>query len=281
MAKGRGSGRKQPTREQAVNLLTAVRRKRIDVQADCRRIRAQHIADALAGDGSASRKHLRDRIEVLRKLDEGEEKLKAMLGEDAKIVVEKRQVEDPQMSHAQIVEERRKWPDAHNIGRIAVGSNLVTLVGGFARFDHKTDAEIEAASRLRKLSEQAEIAAARATDYASPLVDTSWSGDAEKVMLSGEDARRELDALRRAIGGDMIDLLTAIIVRDISVRTIAGPGASGGRIRMWRARVRAGLDQCGVHWNLKGSGQASKRVRSWRDGSRATYAVDQMVEPSR
>jgi len=264
--------RKLPTRDEAVNLLSAVQRKRSEVEADCRRLRAQFIASALAGDSQAVRKQLRSRVDVLHRLTDGEQRLKTILGEDAKIILDNRKVEDPLTTQAQIVEQRRKWPDAHDIGRITTSTNLVTLVGGFARFERKTEAELAAAMRFLSLSEIAKISDARATDYSQPMVDTSWSGDGEKVMLSGDAARKELDRLKAAIGGSLFNLLHAVIVNDSRLRSIAGEDASGPRVAAIAGRVRHGLHCCAEFWGLLGAPKARGGVMAWDDGSPAVYS---------
>jgi hypothetical protein len=275
---------KPPTPEEAVNLLVAAQRARARIEDEVRRLqsdfmaeRDQRVAD-LVRDLTAKGELVGERLDVLAKVTAGEERLKTFLGEGDKIILDTVIVEDPFMSHAEIVEQRKRYTDATEIGRIKTKANMVTLVGGFARFEHKTSAEIAAAMRFLSLHQQAEISTAKGTDYAQPKVNTSWSGDSEKAMLSGYDAVQELEKLKTAIGDQAFRLLDLVVVRDVPIRTIAGPEASGGRVSTWGRRVRQSLSLCAEHWRLTGAAKATAEVTGWRDGSQTIY-TGEVVNP--
>lgn len=156
--------------------------------------------------------------------------------------LEFRMVPDPSMSDAEYFHQRQEKPGPY-VGKTTVQMNMMEVLGGFARFQNRTDAQEAAAKRFKALVEAAQIGAARAIDYRVTKVDVSWSsGIAGEVGL---DALWAYKAARGYIGQERATLLERVIVHDVSMRRMF-PGARA-RERA-AATVRAALDDLADHF---------------------------------
>jgi hypothetical protein len=147
-------------------------------------------------------------------------------------IVATRMVQDPSMSDAEYFHQRQKKSGPH-VGKVAARVNMLALIGGFARFRDRTEAQEAAAARFRGIWERAQIGGAKAMDYAAVKVDTS--GPSEDAMFEiGEDARYQYRTAVKSLGMLRSSLVERIVVHDVSISLIAGRGA--------RARARVTKD---------------------------------------
>jgi len=159
--------------------------------------------------------------------------------------IEDKMVPDPSMSDAEYFHQRQK-KSGPNIGKVSAKVNMSELIGGFARFDRRTEAQEAAAARYRGLHERAQIGRARAVDYAAVKVDTSGPTE-NRAGEIGQDARRRYADAVQFLGIVRSSLIERIVVYDVPVSKIAK--GSRERERLTR-EVFAALDDLAVHFGL-------------------------------
>lgn len=161
-------------------------------------------------------------------------------------IIQTRMIPDPMISDSEFIHQRSNKPGPH-VGKIAAQVNMVELIGGFARFRNRTEAQEKAAAHYRILFERAQIGGARALDYAAVKVDTSgpdWGATAD----IGAWARQGYAVARATLGHERSQLMDNIIVHDMSMRGLF-PGA---RLRERMAHeVRDCLDVLAVEFGFQ------------------------------
>lgn len=111
-------------------------------------------------------------------------------------LIEERRIDNPLTTYAQTMHEIAQGRADAGVVRAAV--NLVTLMGGAARFKLNT-AQGAAATRFRSLYEQSQIGASRAVDPSVEAVDGGYRNP-EAVFETGADARREFIRTQTYLG---------------------------------------------------------------------------------
>jgi hypothetical protein len=152
--------------------------------------------------------------------------------------------------------------------------NLVILIGGLARVKAKTEAHILAAIRYGNLFDRAQIGVARAADYSQVRVDTSGPKQ-DQITAAQDDARRELEAVRKVLGTRAVSILEIVVIGGASVRTLAvkmGHGDGGqGRKRAERELLQVCEILAGCFQLLP---KTETQARNWNDGSKARHVPE-------
>jgi len=151
--------------------------------------------------------------------------------------------------------------------RIKVDVRMSALVGGLCRVEGVTDFQRAAAGRFRTLWELSQIGGARAIDYTSVRVDTS-GGPADRVLTSGEDARREYAQAVQLMGMVKSNLVERVVCDEMGIRELARHlgRADGGKARQALLReVLEGVDVLVKYFHM---GPAQGRARLVAEGER-------------
>jgi hypothetical protein len=155
--------------------------------------------------------------------------------------------------------------------------NETLLVGGLARVKSKTAAQFLAASRYCHLPDRAQIGAARATDYTQVRVDTSGPQQ-DQISAAQDDARRELETVRKVIGPRAVSILDIVVVGGASVRTLAvrmGHGEGGQARRRAERELLDACDKLVECFQLMPA--ETSRVKKWNDGTKARHIPEEMA----
>lgn len=150
--------------------------------------------------------------------------------------------------------------------------NEVVLVGGLARVRGRTEAQFLAAARYCHLYETSLIGPLRATDYAQLRVD-STSLRQDYGTASQDDARRDLDVARKALGARAASIVDQIVVHGQSVRGLADKlklGQGGQARRRLEKELLDALDVLAAVFGMLPKDKG--RNRSWSDGPRLPLA---------
>lgn len=287
-AKKSAKRRRPASREEAVGMLLSVQKRQRQKEAEYSALEREFrdaqdkLVDAMVEALTSVSGRMREKLGEMHELASGAEKLSAIVSSaDQASAFEKIKVDDPLMTQAEIVEQRRKWPDAHDIGKLTAKANVVTLLGGFARFEKRSNAQTAAAIKLLSLYERAQLRTDRATDYSAPVVDTSRRGDSDSVIVSTEQARAELDGARELLGADRYRIVIDVVAHCVSARKLAGPKAGSREVGRIAEQVRNALDALALHWHLAGIPiDEKRRLLGWDDGSPAVY-TGVVVNPRR
>lgn len=158
-------------------------------------------------------------------------------------IVEIQMLPDPSMTDAEYFHQRRTKPGPF-VGKAPVAVNLIELVGGFARFEDRTEAQMAAAARYRLLWERSQIGGARAVDISAIRVDKSGPPEDIAFMI-GEDARREYRAAVQCLGMIRSALVESVVVHDRPLRQIASGSRARARVGQ---ELREALDDLAHHF---------------------------------
>lgn len=146
--------------------------------------------------------------------------------------------------------------------------NMVLLIGGLARVGTKSEAHILAAIRYSNLFDRAQIGGAKATDYSQVRVDTSGPRQ-DQITATQDDARRELELARKAIGARGTSVVETVVVGGASIRKLAamlGYPESGKGRRRAEAELMATIDALVEFFQL--DPPAKTRIHRWSAGER-------------
>lgn len=180
-------------------------------------------------------------------------------------VLVQRRVENPMRTEAMLHAALDAGEEGGVAGWIDASVNLVTMIGGLARFKSLTREQQVAAARYRSLFERAQIGSARATDYAAVRVDTS--GSSRDVVEDGAAARSEYAATVKRLGLMQSSLLEKILCHEMSLRDIAralGEGNGGAARGRVQRQVLGIVDVLVDHF-----GRGHRRLRA--EGERAEW----------
>lgn len=185
-------------------------------------------------------------VDVRREIRDAIAKLERVRRE----IVQSRRIQDPAMTDAEFWHRKSLKPDNPNIGLVEANVNLKELIGGFWRYRKRTEPMTMAAARFKSLHEACQLGGAKAADYESPLVDTSF-GSTTLVLERGEEARRKYREAVQALGMRASNLLEQVIIYDMSqVRITRAYGYPVGRTgrRQVEKDVYAAADHLALHF---------------------------------
>jgi len=206
---------------------------------------------------------------------EGVGRRKPVVARTREPVVEKRRVQDPSMSRAELLHQLERFPDARWVGFIRADTNMSELIGGMSRIRKRTETQTQAAAEFKNLSERAMLGAGGAIDYAAPRVDTS-PGAGNVVADTGEDARRRLRNARFRLG-TLTSIADRVIVGGETVSEVAeafGKGKGGAaRDRVTRMVLEA-ADLPAIEFGFIARGRHKQEGERWDDQSRQTFTSD-------
>lgn len=168
-----------------------------------------------------------------------------MTGQNENRLTGTRWIQDPAMSDAEYFHQRQSKSGPY-VGKVAVLTNMVELVGGLARLKGASEMQVMAAARYRNAYDRAQIGGARAVDYAAVKVDTSGPGG-DVLMGRHADYLEAYKNAVRCLGMLRSSFVERVIVHDQPL-THRGMGS--------RARERAkdelfsALDDLAEHFQL-------------------------------
>ena len=137
-----------------------------------------------------------------------------------KAALVEKEVDAPLMTDAEFLHQQQLDPEAVNVGKSTALFSMDAFIGGWSRYPNRQEYQDQAAARLMSLHERSQLGGAKASDMSQPFVDRSGP-TAAGVADSGEDARREYEAMRKAIGPGRAILLERVIVGRVSASAIA------------------------------------------------------------
>lgn len=108
-------------------------------------------------------------------------------------------VDDPALSHSEIIHQRQLKPNNPHVGKTFADVNMRTLIGGLASVRHVPVYRQKTAAKFKILVEAAQIGGTKAQDYTREYVDNSGI-DPELVFVIGDRYRHDLQEAFRALG---------------------------------------------------------------------------------
>jgi len=197
--------------------------------------------------------------------------LRAVVDEEepsSKRMVDSRLIDDPSVTAGLLEAVATGEVETKHVSSKNTPVNMVLLVGGLARVGTKSEAQILAAIRYSTLFDRAQIGGARAIDYAQVKVDTSGPQQ-DQITASQDDARRELEQAREAVGARGTSVLDTVVIGGASIRKLAamlGYSESGKGRRRAEAELMATIDVLVEHFKL--DPPAKTRIHRWSAGER-------------
>lgn len=182
-------------------------------------------------------------------------------------IIERRRVQDPMMSRAELLHQIEQFPDARWVGYTRADVNLSELIGGLSRIRRRTEAQTQGAAAFRNAAEQAQIGGAKAIDYGAVKVDSSGpTGDS--VTEKSERARKQYqDAIERL--GDVAPIAERIIVQGFTVSEAAqwlGLGSGGAARQKLTSAVLAAADELAEQFGYAGDRKSRASITAWSNG---------------
>jgi hypothetical protein len=178
-------------------------------------------------------------------------------------IIEKRYVQDPMMTRAELLHQLDMAPNQRWVGHIKAEANMSILIGGLARVRRRTEAQTRGAGWFRDIAERAQLGGARAIDYTAARVDTSGPTETG-VADAGADARAEYKRAREELGLGTLRLAVAerVVVEGETIAHVAEAMGFGKGGAAREKLTSVALDAADILALI--SGNASKPAQSSR-----------------
>ncbi|AVX04223.1 hypothetical protein MXMO3_01697 [Maritalea myrionectae] len=129
-------------------------------------------------------------------------------------------VDDPSLSHSEIIYQRQLKPNNPHVGKTFADVNMRTLIGGLASVRHVPVYRQKTAAKFKILVEAGQVGGTKAQDYTREIVDNSGI-DPELVFIIGDSNRHELKEAYQALGMIRGRVLYQYIVDGVSCASLA------------------------------------------------------------